>query len=39
MGSSLEPLCHTKRHDKYVFTRPPTKNVRLKFCVTKWIWT
>ena len=23
MGFSLEPLCHTKRHDKYVFTHPP----------------
>ena len=24
MGSSLKPLCHTKRHDKYSFTHPLT---------------
>ena len=23
IGFSLEPLCHKKRHDKYIFT-PPT---------------
>ena len=28
MGFSLEPLCHTKRHDKYVFTtHPPHKEL------------
>ena len=25
MGFSLEPLCHTKRHGKYIFTHPPTR--------------
>ena len=24
MWFSLKPLCHTKRHDKYIFTYPPT---------------
>ena len=24
MRFSSEPLCHTKRHDKYIFTQPPT---------------
>ena len=39
MGFSLEPFCHTKRHDKYIFTHPYTSNVRLTFCATKWVWT
>ena len=25
MGFSLEPLCHTKRHGKYIFTQPPSR--------------
>ena len=25
MGFSLEPLCHTKRHGKYIFTHPLTR--------------
>ena len=24
MGLSFKPLCHTKRHDQYIFTHPPT---------------
>ena len=39
MGFSLEPLPHTKRHDKYIFTLPTTWNVRWPFCVTKWVST
>ena len=39
MGFSLEPLPHTKRHDKYIFTLPTTWNVRWTFCVTKWVST
>ena len=39
MGFSLEPLCHTKRHNQYISTHPPTLNVRLTFCMTKWVWT
>ena len=31
MGSSFEPLCHTKRHDKYILPAPLPK--------TKWVWT
>ena len=31
MGFSLEPLPHTKRHDKYIFTLPTTWNVRWTF--------
>ena len=27
MGFSLEPLCHTKRRDKYVFTTHPPKEL------------
>ena len=24
MGLSLEPLCHEKRHDEFIFNHPPT---------------
>ena len=24
IGFSLQPPCHTKQHDKYIFTHPPT---------------
>ena len=37
-GFSLEPLYHTKRLDKYIFTHLTSKNVRLTFCMTKWVW-
>ena len=37
MGFSLEPLRHIKRDDKIIFTQPPTLNVRLMFCVRKWV--
>ena len=39
MGCSLEPLCHRKRHDKYIFTHTLTQNVRLTFSMKKWVWT
>ena len=37
MGFSLEPLRHTKRYDKIIFTQPPTLNIRLMFCLRKWV--
>ena len=39
LGFSLEPLCHTKHHDKDIFYPPTHLKVRLTFCVTKWVWT
>ena len=39
MGMSLESLCHTKHHDKYIFTHQPSYNIRLTFSVRKRVWT
>ena len=36
MESSLEPICHTKRHDKYNFNHPLTL-LKHQIGMTKWV--